>query len=319
METDVQQAIEAEKTFNKRNLLLVTFIEEEVNTNTFKQLHRSVQEVHLLQPEFSPKCRYIIEVQDLFDIHTVKDIIMKHNFENRQVHVEFLQKFNDSYTNLDPYKLQVNNLPSTISPRELKQLYPLSTDYTFLLLESKSRSVLVHFSKVQDSITAYKTTNFMQYQSNILTVKFYRKDIYKTTQTPKKRNFTEDRDIEFLESTEDDIIKWKDIQTKALKDKKVSDILLVHNLPMNTTGNEILELFPNLHRYKFIPEYKTKTCIVRFKKVEDAVKMYKESDNIFQSNILQIDFYDGDSSFYEKIINQDNGFCNVQGIVLNSI
>lgn len=207
MEDDVKLAVEAEKIFNNSNLLLMTFVDDNISTDALKTIHSGVKNVKSLQSGFVPQTRYIIEVTDIFDVPSVITALMEHNFDGRQVEVKLLEKCNDGYFGLDPCKLEVKNLSNNISTCDLKQLFPLSTDYVFICTPETNvnlKTVIVHFANVQDAISCFKTVNLVKYNDNILSIKFFRKNVNMNSSSTAKNRFAVRNSMDY--STHDESI-----------------------------------------------------------------------------------------------------------------
>ena len=84
-----------------------------------------------------------------------------------------------------------------------------------------------------------------------------------------------------------------------------SRYIKIKKFSIDTRGNEVFKLYPQCREYKFVFDNsnKIKSAIVKFSKVEDAIKMCTESNNIFKSNILHFEFLKINGIEKEVIIN----------------
>lgn len=300
MEDTVKLAVEAEKTFNNCNQLLLTLVDDHILVDQLKNVHKSVKNVKVLQPRFVPQTRYIVEVADIDDVPSVMNTLMEHNFKGKRVQIKLLD--HNGYLDLDPYKLEVKNLPPNISNCDLKQLFPLSTGYKLSSAETNASTitVIVHFENVKDAISSFKTMHLINYKDNVLSIKFVRRNVNdslneETNPHAKKRPNADHFDNERIKSEgneEVNIPYRREIEHNAQANTQITDTLIVHNLPSTMEEKQILTLFPSLCRYKFLYKTTSKSCIIRFKTAPEAVAAYTNCEKIYMSRIMQVDFYD---------------------------
>lgn len=105
----------------------------------------------------------------------IKSTLSKKQYDTGYITVDFIKNYKETNKNIDPCTLYVRNLPANVTNRDIEILYPTCMKYKFLSSLENSKSVLVHFHNTEDAVIAYKSTNNIFYQSNLLMVQFNRR------------------------------------------------------------------------------------------------------------------------------------------------
>lgn len=74
----------------------------------------------------------------------------------------------------------------------------------------------------------------------------------------------------------------------------VTDILHIQNLPNNTSDDELLDLYPTCHEYRFLPlkSSRSKSALLRFHNIKDATEALNDTNNIiYKSHTLYVQYY----------------------------
>lgn len=114
-------------------------------------------------------------LQKKSDINVIKSTLSKKQYDTGYITVDFIKNYKETNKNIDPCTLYVRNLPANVTNRDIEILYPTCMKYKFLSSLENSKSVLVHFHNTEDAVIAYKSTNNIFYQTNLLMVQFNRK------------------------------------------------------------------------------------------------------------------------------------------------